>query len=210
MTILLKFGEEKLIDKEYMILQPDVTEAEFWEYANEDTNCELIDGVLIIHSPASEEHESIFKYLLTFFNIYLEKTGKGRVYGSRFVMRLSPKWNPEPDLMIILPKNYSQIQKNVVEGPADIVIEILSKATKEIDLTKKLPKFLDSGVQEVWIIDPEEKLLSIHTPSEKRIYSDPQSEDFIESPTLGTLPLKIKWIWNRAQLKIKRIRKKIL
>ncbi len=63
--MLLKFGEEKYIEKEYLILQPDVSEEEFWEYANEDTNCELINGVLIIHPPASEVHESIFKYLLT-------------------------------------------------------------------------------------------------------------------------------------------------
>ncbi len=205
MTVLLKFGEEKLIDKEYIILQPDVTEAEFWEYANEDMNCELINGVLVIHSPAPELHESIFKYLLTFFNIYLEKTGKGKVYGSRFVMRLSPKWNPEPDLMIILPNNYSRIQKNMVDGPADIVIEILSKTTKEIDLTKKLPKFLESGVQEVWMIDPEEKLITIYTPAEKRIYTESQSKEFIVSPVLGQLTLKIKWIWNRDEFPVYKI-----
>jgi len=202
MTILLKFGEEKLIDKEYLILQPDVSEEEFWEYANEDTNCELINGVLIIHSPASEVHESIFKYLLTFFNIFLGKTGKGRVYGSRFVMRLAPKWNPEPDLMIVLPKNYSRIQKNMLEGPAEMVIEILSKATKDIDVNKKVPKFLDSGVQEVWIIDPEEKSITIHTPGDKRIYNDPQSEEPILSSIFGTLPLKIKWIWNREEFPV--------
>ena len=68
MTILLKFQEERIFEKEYIILQPDITEEEFWTFANEDTHCELIDGVLVIHSPASEEHEDIFCHLLTIFS----------------------------------------------------------------------------------------------------------------------------------------------
>lgn len=49
MTTRLRNKEEKMLDKEYIIFQPDVTEEEFFEFANEDTNCELIDGVLVIH-----------------------------------------------------------------------------------------------------------------------------------------------------------------
>ena len=89
MTILLKSGPERLIKKEYMIIQPDIGEEEFWGYANEDSDCELIEGDLYIHSPASEEHEDIFSYLMGFFRYYLGKTNLGKVYGSRFVMRLS-------------------------------------------------------------------------------------------------------------------------
>ena len=31
MTVLLKFGEEKLLEGEYIILQPNVSEEVFWE-----------------------------------------------------------------------------------------------------------------------------------------------------------------------------------
>ncbi len=114
-------------------------------------------------------------------------------------MRLSKKWNPEPDLIIITPENYKNIKSNYYEGPADIAVEILSKSTKEIDLEKKVPKYLESGVKEVWLIDPEDKKISIHDPREVLEYADPNAEQIIESKILKGLPLEVRWIWNREK-----------
>lgn len=180
-------------------MKPEVSEEQFWELANEDSNYELIDGVLIIHSPASEEHEDIFAHLTTILRFYLQEYKLGKIYGSRFVMKLSAKWNPEPDIMIILPENYTRITKTKLEGPADIVIEILTKATKEIDVTKKLPKYLEEGVQEVWILDPEERSIKIITKQEEKSWNNPQSEEFLTSAVLRDLKLRVKWIWEREK-----------
>lgn len=199
MTVLLKFGEEKLLEGEYMISQPNVSEEVFWEYANEDSNCELINGVLIIHSPASKEHEDIFGYLYTLFRLYLEKNKEGKVYGSRFVMRLSKKWSPEPDIVIILPNNYSNIKDTYYNGPADLIVEILSPGTKELDLDKKLPKFLKAGVKEVWIVDPEKKGLTIHHKNDKKDYPNPKSDDIVISSILPDFKFKVKWLWDREK-----------
>jgi len=205
MAVLLKFPKEVIIEGDYIILKPDVSEEEFWELSNEDSNYELIDGVLVIHSPATEEHEDIFRYLNAILGFYLEETQQGKIYGSRFVMRLSQKWNPEPDLMIITPENYQNITSTRYEGPADIVIEILSKSTKDIDLTKKLPKYLESGVREVWIIDPEEKKITFHSKSEKRDFSDPNSTVSLDSIVFGKLPIQVNWIWHRESFPANKI-----
>lgn len=197
MTVLLKFQEEVILDGEYIILKPDVTEEEFWKISSEDSNYELIDGVLVIHSPASEEHGDILLYISTILRFYLEEMKLGRIYGSRFVMRLSKKWTPEPDLMIITPKNYDNIQENRYDGPADIVIEIQSKSTREIDFTKKLPKYLETGVLEVWMIDPQEKYIAVYTKTSKKEWKDVTSTEKIQSTVLPNVPLQINWIWNR-------------
>ena len=210
MTILLKFGEEKLLEGEYIICQPDVSEKVFWDYVNEDLNCELINGNLIIHSPASEEHEDIFSYLNTVFRLYLEKNKAGKMYGSRFIMRLSKKWNPEPDLFIVLPNNYSNIKDTYFDGPADLVIEILSKSTRELDLEKKLPKYLDSGVKEVWIIDPEKKELTIYHKTNQEKYNDPQSDQFVKSTVLPEFNFRIKWLWHREEYPVIDILKELI
>mgnify|MGYP006289565991 CR=1 FL=1 len=210
MVLLLRYPKNLKIEGEYIILKPDVSEDEFWEISDEDSNFELINGVLLIHSPASEEHEDIFRYLQTILSIFLEKTSKGRIYGSRFVMRLSKKWNPEPDLIIITPENYQNIKPNHYEGPADIAIEILSKSTKEVDLEKKVPKYLESGVKEVWIIDPEDRKIFIHFPEKIIEYADPEAEQMIESNILKELPLEVRWIWNREKYPTIDIIKKII
>ena len=50
-----------VLKDEYTVLKPDVSEEEFWEISNEDTNFELLDGVLYIHSPAITQ---VFSQLL--------------------------------------------------------------------------------------------------------------------------------------------------
>ncbi len=209
MTILLKFREEKLLDGEYIIFQPDVSEEVFWEYVNEDSNCELIDGMLVIHSPALEEHEDIFGYLYTILRSYLEKSQSGKIYGSRFIMRISNKWNPEPDIFIIKPENYSKIKTNYYDGPADLVIEIISKSTRELDLTKKLPEFLKVGVKEVWIIDPENKEITVHSKDITTKYSDYKSNTIIKSSVLPELQFQVNWLWFREKFPINYVLSKI-
>ncbi|MHA1265563.1 MAG: Uma2 family endonuclease [Candidatus Helarchaeota archaeon] len=209
MTLLLKFREERLLEGEYIIFQPDVSEEVFWEYVDEDSNCELIDGVLIIHSPPSEEHEDIFGYLYTLLRFYLEKTKSGKIYGSRFVMRLSSRWNPEPDIIIIRPENYSKIKSNYYEGAADLVIEILSKSTRELDVTKKLPAFLKAGVTEVWLIDPEKKEIVIISQDNQTTYRDHTSEEVIKSSVLPGLQFQVNWLWARDKFPMNYVLTKI-
>ncbi len=82
---------DKIIYPPFTILKHDVSEEEFFEFSTEDISCELIDGVLIIHSPASLQHENIFQLLLTLLRLFLDKTNYGKVIGSRFPMRFGKK-----------------------------------------------------------------------------------------------------------------------
>jgi len=212
LAILLKFPRDTILEGDYIIYKPDVSEKDFWELSNEDSNYELIDGVLVIHSPASENHENIFSYLNQILGFHLAETKLGKIYGSRFVMRLSKTWNPEPDLFVILKNKYSNIKENHFEGPADLVIEILSKSTKELDLNKKVQNFLKFGVAEIWIIDLFEKKISIYFKNENDSihYSDSNSSEIIQSKVLPDLNLQIRWIWNIDQFPPNKIIKNML
>jgi Uma2 family endonuclease len=209
MDFILDFPSKLFLKgDDYVIMRPDISEQEFWEISNEDTNFELIDGVLIIHSPASTEHEEIFTYLMKILGFYLEEAEIGKVFGSRLVMRLSPKWNPEPDLMIVLRDNFHKIQPTKIEGPADIVIEILSKSTRDIDLNKKLPFYLQSGVKEVWLIDPDRKEFSIHWSDSDLLITKDHTE--LPSKLISELKFNPNWLWDRERFPSNSVIKEIL
>ena len=112
--------------------------------------------------------------------------------------------------MIILPPKYSNIMETHLEGPADIVIEILSPATRELDLTKKVPTFLAAGVQEVWVIDPEHQAIFLHSQEETVEWTDPATPEFLHSKVLPNLPFRINWIWQRDKYPLNEIVKEIL
>ena len=198
MPIRLILEGEKILESPFTIFKSNVSEEDFWNFASEDIKCELIDGVLIIHSPANQEHEDIFSLLLTLFRYYLVNTGIGKVFGSRFVMHLSEKWNPEPDLLVILNDKLDNLESGKLQGPADLVVEILSESTRKTDIEDKIPHFLNEGVQEAWIIDPENKAITLRWNDGEMIYQDPDSAEVIASRILPGLRIPVAWIWNRA------------
>jgi Uma2 family endonuclease len=48
-----------------------------------------------------------------------------------------------------------------VVGTPDLVVEILSPATRKIDLTEKRSVYEEAGIQAYWLIDPETLELTI-------------------------------------------------
>ncbi|MBN2152632.1 MAG: Uma2 family endonuclease [Candidatus Lokiarchaeota archaeon] len=199
MTLTLRYQDGKEIEGPFIVLKQNATEEEFLAFSNEDVDCELLDGVLVIHSPANDEHEDMFSYLMTIFRTFLDATRQGKVRGSRYVMRLSDRWSPEPDLLVVTPERFKAIGPSHLDGPADLVIEILSDATRDIDLTKKLPKYLAEGVREVWIIDPKDSSVHLHFPDTTIHYPEPTSDEIIRSRVLPDLQIKLEWIWHREQ-----------
>ena len=67
---------------------------------------------------------------------------------------MSNKDVPQPDLLVVRSIHADRIGEDVVEGPPDVVIEILSPGTAGRDLIVKRELYARSGILEYWIIDP--------------------------------------------------------
>lgn len=49
------------------------------------------------------------------------------------------------------------------------MLEILSGSTRKKDMTVKLMKYMEAGVREYWVIDPEKRLLIVYIGEEEGI-----------------------------------------
>jgi len=58
-----------------------------------------------------------------------------------------------PDLVIILQSSSAVVTDRMVEGPPDIVMEVLSSDRRR-DLVRKRQLYAEAGVPEYWIFDP--------------------------------------------------------
>ena len=190
--------QNKPLPEPYTIYIKDFDFKRYMEYANEDIDCELLDGELTIHSPASLEHELIFKLVLNLLDLYLQRKKLGIALGSRFTMKLSDTWAPEPDIIFVGPMKEAQLKKTHLEGAADVVFEILSPATRKDDLEKKLPKYINWGVSEVWIIDPEQKKVILNWKDEK----EEISQGWVVSKYIGGFKLMIEWLWDARNVDV--------
>ncbi|HMF34088.1 MAG TPA: Uma2 family endonuclease [Candidatus Lokiarchaeia archaeon] len=137
------------VHEPFSLYLPDKTFRDLLEFANEDIYCELLDGELVIKSPASYMHESVFGFLYTLLKLYVRKHDLGIILGSRFTMKLTDDWEPEPDIMFLTPEDQTRLQETYLEGPASVVFEILSNSNRSEDVRKKVAQYLLHGVQEV-------------------------------------------------------------
>ena len=142
------------LEPPYLVVKPDMSEEDFYRLAGEDSDWEYLDGRIVVHSPASNRHEDIFRFLFLLLGSWLDRKGGGILRGSRYPMRLDPLWSPEPDLMVIREERKALLGEHRLEGPADLAVEIVSKSDSHLIYKEKLPRYREAGIPEIWIVDP--------------------------------------------------------
>jgi Uma2 family endonuclease len=66
----------------------------------------------------------------------------------------------QPDLLVICDK--TKLDRRGCNGAPDLVIEILSPSNNFGEMFHKFQKYLEAGVREYWIINPETRVVQAH------------------------------------------------
>ncbi len=120
------------------------------EYQPED----LIAGEGVANYPY-HPHHGTRQYLSTSFSNVAEELG-GRSLGRDFVMRLGEN-GFTPDLLFFKSKDLNQLHSWYLNGPAELVIEVLLSGHEYCDRIAKREYYAAAGVPEYWIVDPQQQ-----------------------------------------------------
>ena len=179
----------------YLIVKPGVSEEEFYRLADEDSDWEYLDGRIVMHSPASNRHEDLIRFLLTLFSGFLDEKGGAVVRGSRFPMRLDAKWSPEPDILVVTESRREQLTDQRLEGPADLVIEIVSESDPGLDYREKLPRYREARIPEIWIVDRFRQEILHETLKEEGYRFETLSSGRLSSSVIPGFWIEVSWLW---------------
>lgn len=124
---------------------------------------ELFEGVLILVTPPGRRHQDILRRLIVTFDRLTAAHG-GYVGFAPMGVALAARFGLEPDLVYVAPGREDVLTDRGVEGIPDLVVEVLSPSTQAFDRGTKLRTYLELGVPEVWIVDPEARTVSVHHP----------------------------------------------
>lgn len=148
----------------------------------EERREELIDGEVVMMSPASSSHTYVADGILNIFRSYLK--GKQCVpFGDGLLVRLTDRDKFVPDVMVVCDR--SKIKHTFVDGAPDLVVEVLSPSTAKDDRGYKKNVYESSGVPEYWIVDPVRRSIEVYLLQNGRyildnLYTCYSSEDFEE------------------------------
>lgn len=95
----------------------------------------------------------------------------------------------QPDGMVVLKENRRIIRERI-EGPPDLVVEVVSPGTAERDRKAKRGLYARHGVREYRIVDPERRTIGVNvwTPSGYEVAHDFAYADAVVSPYSRTFP----------------------
>lgn len=116
----------------YMIRLYGVTEEIFDELVDEDTKAELIDGVMIVHSAASIEHDDLSGFLRALMSFFTDAKGLGKVLGPDSLIHPMSGRKCAPDVFFIHQERVPIPLPKEFEGTPDLVVEVLSPSNVEL------------------------------------------------------------------------------
>lgn len=122
---------------------------------------EIIDGDLYMTPSPVTRHQAIVARFVQLFMNYFETHPIGTVFAAPYDVVLSDTDIVEPDLLVVLKDGAARITEKNVQGPPDVVIEILSPGTAARDRELKRKRYEHFGVREYWLVDPDGNTLEM-------------------------------------------------
>jgi len=183
-----------------------MTYEEFLEWADEDTLAEWVDGRVVMTSPASARHQDIGVFLTNVLAEHARTHNLGRVLVAPFQMRL-PTSGREPDVLFVAGEHLGRVLSTRVEGPADLVMEIVSPESRVRDRGEKFYEYQEGGVGEYWLIDPDTRRAEFYQLDPDGIYQLvlPDADGVYRSRVMAGLWVRVAWLWQEPLPQINQV-----
>lgn len=154
-----------------MAVTADIGRKLTWEDIKDlpgDGKTELIEGELIMAPTAGPPHQRIGTKLTVEIHPFVEEHGLGEFFGRDTHVVFDDHNHLEPDLCFIAKDRLSIVKGSYVEGPPDLVIEILSNSNRNYDIQVKYRYYERYGVREYWLVDPRDQSIAVYVLEQGR------------------------------------------
>jgi len=173
-----------------------MTYEEFLAWADEDTLAEWVDGEVVMTSPASKRHQDLVGFLYEVMHTYSQMHGLGAVLQAPFQMKLV-RSGREPDLLFVANEHLERLKETYLDGPADLVVEIVSPESAGRDRGEKFYEYERAGIPEYWLINPGIKRAEFYTLDAEGHYTLVLcgTGGVYRSVVVPGFWLEVEWLW---------------
>jgi Uma2 family endonuclease len=159
------------------------TYSEFARLPNDGNRYEVIDGELHETPAPRPIHQEVLISMSVLLRNFVVEKHLGWLLPAPVDVLLAEGEYVEPDIVFVRRERKSLITDRGIEGPPDLVVEITSKSTANLDRGPKLRQYTRFGVPLYWIADPEARHVEVY-----RLLEDP-SRPVIHADTVTWTPV---------------------
>jgi Uma2 family endonuclease len=122
-----------------------------------DARVELIDGEIVDMAPIGTRHGSA---VMRLNHLMMEAARGSAIVAVQSSLRLDDRSEPEPDLMLLVPRDDFYEAAHPVAADVLLLVEV-SDSSARYDREIKLPLYARHGIREVWIVDLDNRLMRV-------------------------------------------------
>lgn len=183
---------------------------QFLHWDGENQHVEWVNGEMVPMAAVTDEHSLVNGFFHCVVREFVEAGDLGEVRQDPFQMKTGPKLpGRAPDLLFVAKKNVSRLKRLYLDGPADLVIEVISPNSRGLDRGNKFYEYEQGGVREYWLIDPERKRAEFYWRGRDGMFKQIEvgADGVYSSRVLKGLWIKVEWIWQRPMPSLRTVRK---
>ncbi|MEQ1826121.1 MAG: Uma2 family endonuclease [Pirellula sp.] len=146
---------------------------------------EFDDGCVEVLDIPNKEHQRIVQYLFVLMSKCVSEQRLGEVFIAPMPVRLWPRKFREPDVVFV---SNGRSETDGYPDGADLVLEVVSPCleNRRRDVEIKSIEYAQAGIAEYWLIDPENRSLTVHRLSDHRyeivIHDDASTVESVRIP----------------------------
>ncbi len=165
---------------------------QFVDQLSPEIKAEWIAGEPVFHSPARHAHNAARHAIETLLGIWFAGSDHDTVSSEKAMMRVKDDLF-EPDVAVWTDLTEPFDDEMIIYPPCDLVVEVLSKKTKERDRGIKFVNYARGGIAEYWIVDAKKEIVERYLNEDfayviEAIYT---VNDLISSETLKGVELPV-------------------
>jgi len=115
-----------------------------------------------------------------------------------------------PDLFFVSRSRLQIIKYDYVDGPPNLIMEIVSSDSKSRDWREKYFDYEKSGVQEYWIIDPyAERVEAYYLRRDRKYHRITEVDGQVRSRVIRRFQFRPAWLWKSPLTKVATVLKEL-
>ncbi len=123
---------------------------------------EVIEGELHMAPAPRPRHQRVIFALSGLLWDYLRRNPLGQAFVAPIDVLLPGLASPvQPDILFIAGERLDIVKEEFIEGPPDLIIEVLSPSNWLDDRRTKFRLYARAGVREYWIVDLEQRTIEV-------------------------------------------------
>jgi Uma2 family endonuclease len=171
---------------------------EFLDWIEPGVHAEWVDGEVVMMAAVGRAHNRLHLFLLRIIGEFLENHPIGELTFDPFNMKTGEELpGRAPDILFVSKKNLKRLKDNHLEGPADMVIEVVSPGSRGVDRGQKFYEYEEGGVPEYWLLDPYRKRAEFHrrTARGELALVAPDDKGVYACKAIKGLWVDVNWFW---------------